>query len=166
MKIGYTVTECELGMILVARTERGICAVNFADTAEELLEGLRDEYPEAGISKDDEALGGYLEAILENIRGDRKRLVLPLDLQATSFQLRVWEALREIPYGETVSYSDIAKKLGNPKAVRAVAGACAANRVALVIPCHRVVKSNGDTSGYKWGTERKKKLLAKEKENA
>ncbi|HUF04988.1 MAG TPA: bifunctional DNA-binding transcriptional regulator/O6-methylguanine-DNA methyltransferase Ada [Aridibacter sp.] len=166
MKIEYAVADCELGKILVARTKKGICAVNFGDSVKGLVEGLTEEYPEAEISRDDGAVSKFLEAILENIKGSRKRLVLPLDLQATAFQLRVWEALREIPYGETVSYSDIAKKLGNPKAVRAVAGACAANRVALVIPCHRVVKSNGDTSGYRWGKKRKEKLLAKERQLA
>ncbi|REJ79578.1 MAG: bifunctional DNA-binding transcriptional regulator/O6-methylguanine-DNA methyltransferase Ada [Acidobacteria bacterium] len=163
MEIEYTVADCELGKILVARSKKGICAVNFGDTGEDLDKGLMKEFPKAEISKNDGALKQYLEAILENLKGNRKRLVLPLDLQATSFQLRVWEALREIPYGETVSYAEIAKKLGNPNAVRAVAGACAANRVALVIPCHRVVKSNGDLSGYKWGKERKKRLLENEK---
>ncbi|QQS42674.1 MAG: bifunctional DNA-binding transcriptional regulator/O6-methylguanine-DNA methyltransferase Ada [Acidobacteriota bacterium] len=166
MNIEYTVADCELGKILVARTKKGICAVNFGDSVKGLVEGLKEEYPEAKIARDDGSVSKYLAAILENIKGSRKRLVLPLDLQATAFQLRVWEALREIPYGETVSYADIAKKLGNPKAVRAVAGACAANRVALVIPCHRVVKSNGETSGYKWGKKRKEKLLEKEKVNA
>jgi AraC family transcriptional regulator of adaptative response/methylated-DNA-[protein]-cysteine methyltransferase len=162
MNIEYTIADCDLGKLLVARTKKGICAVNFGDNRKELEAGLREEYPEAEIRKDDEGLRKFLTAILENIRGSRKTLVLPLDLQATAFQLRVWEALREIPYGKTVSYAEIAERLGNKNAVRAVAGACAANRVALVIPCHRVVKSNGETSGYKWGVERKKKLLAKE----
>jgi len=162
MKIEYTVADCDLGKLLVARTRKGICAVNFGDNKKELEAGLREEYPEAEIKRDDEGLNKFLKAILENIGGSRRTLVLPLDLQATAFQLRVWEALREIPYGETVSYAQIAEKLGNKNAVRAVAGACAANKVALVIPCHRVVKSNGETSGYKWGVERKKKLLAKE----
>jgi AraC family transcriptional regulator of adaptative response/methylated-DNA-[protein]-cysteine methyltransferase len=166
MKIEYTIADCELGKLLVARTPKGICAVNFGDRVKDLEKGLKEEFPEAGIRRDDGGLNKFLNAILENIRGSRKTLVLPLDLQATAFQLRVWEALREIPYGETVSYAEIARRLGNEKAVRAVAGACAANRVALVIPCHRVVKSNGDISGYKWGVERKKKLLAKEKAKA
>lgn len=163
MKIEYTIADCDLGKLLVARTRKGICAVNFGDNKKDLEAGLREEYPEAEIRRDDEGLKKFLKAILENIGGSRKTLVLPLDLQATAFQLRVWEALREIPYGTTVSYAEIAEKLGNKNAVRAVAGACAANRVALVIPCHRVVRSDGETSGYKWGVERKKKLLAKEK---
>ncbi len=162
MSIEFTIADCDLGKLLVARTRKGICAVNFGDSSSELEKGLRDEFPEAKISKNDTGLKDYLGAILENLRGSRKTLVLPLDLQATAFQLKVWEALREIPYGETVSYARIAEKVGNKNAVRAVAGACAANRVALVIPCHRVVKSNGETSGYRWGAERKKKLLAKE----
>lgn len=159
MKIGFTIADCELGKILVARTRKGVCAVNFGDSADELEKGLREEFFNAEITRDDEALAGPLNAIIENISGSRKRLVLPLDLQATAFQLRVWEALQEIPYGETVSYSEIAGRLGDPKAVRAVAGACAANKVALVIPCHRVVKSNGEISGYKWGIKRKARLL-------
>lgn len=166
MAIEYAVADSDLGKILVARTKHGICAVNFGDTEKELTGGLAAEYPEADISPDRGGSAKYLEPILKNLRGTRKRLALPLDLQATAFQLRVWEALREIPYGETASYSDIAKKIGNPKAVRAVAGACAANKVALVIPCHRVVKSNGDTSGYKWGKKRKEMLLEKESQNA
>lgn len=163
MKIEYTIADCELGKLLVARTSKGICAVNFGDRVKDLEKGLKEEFPLAEIKRNEVGLKQFLKAILDNIRGSRKTLVLPLDLQATAFQLKVWEALREIPYGETVSYAEIAKRLGNEKAVRAVAGACAANRVALVIPCHRVVKSNGETSGYRWGRERKERLLAKER---
>lgn len=162
--IEYAIAECELGKLLVARTARGICAVTFGDDEAALRENLQKEYQNAEIRRDDRNLREYLEAILANLEGRNKTLDLPLDLQATGFQMRVWEALRKIPYGETISYGELAEKLGNKKAVRAVATACAANRVALVIPCHRVVRNNGELSGYRWGAERKKKILEKEKQ--
>ena len=162
MTIEFAVTDCDLGKLLVARTEKGICAVTFGDESVDLRESLKTEYPNAEIVEDRSNLGDFVEAILANLAGSNKSLDLPLDLQATAFQMRVWEALRQIPYGETVSYQQIAEKIGNKKAVRAVAKACASNRVALVIPCHRVVRANGELSGYRWGVERKKSLLAKE----
>jgi len=164
MKIDFTVTDCDLGKLLVARTAKGVCAVAFGDDEKTLSENLSKEYPNAEISLNETNLKDFVEAILGNLRGTNKTLDLPLDLQATAFQMRVWETLRKIPYGETVSYQEIAEKLGNAKAVRAVARACAKNRVALVIPCHRVVKSNGELSGYRWGVERKKTILEKEKQ--
>lgn len=163
MKINYTIADCDLGKLLVARTEKGVCAVTFGDDKKILAEDLFDEYKNAEISENNANLKNYVEAILANLEGTNKTLDLPLDLQATVFQMRVWDALRKIPYGETVSYSDIAEKLGNKNAVRAVATACASNRVALVIPCHRVVGKGGDLSGYRWGIERKAKLLEQEK---
>ncbi len=163
MKINYTITDCELGKMLVARTEKGICAVTFGDDKEFLRERLIEEYPNAEIQKDDSNLKEYVEAILQNLAGNNKRIVLPIDVQATAFQMQVWDALRKIPYGETISYKQIAESLGNPKAVRAVARACATNKVAVVIPCHRVVGSNGSLSGYRWGIERKQKLIDTEK---
>jgi len=164
MKIDFTVTDCDLGKLLVARTAKGVCAVAFGDDEKTLSENLSKEYPNAEISLNETNLKDFVEAILGNLRGTNKPLDLPLDLQATAFQMRVWETLRKIPYGETVSYQEIAEKLGNKNAVRAVATACASNRVALVIPCHRVVRSNGELSGYRWGVERKKTILEKEKQ--
>lgn len=163
LKIEYAIIETEIGKLLVAQTEKGICAVTFGDDATTLFENLQKEFPNAEISETDAHLRNYLEAITANLAGKNKTLDLPLDIQATAFQMRVWETLRKIPYGETVSYSAIAEKLGNKNAVRAVATACASNRVALLIPCHRVVGKNGDLSGYRWGIERKKAILEKEK---
>lgn len=164
MRISFTIAECELGKLLVARTLKGVCAVSFGDDENTLTENLAAEYANAEISRDDAHLKAFVEALLANLAGTNKRLDLPLDLRATAFQMRVWETLRKIPYGETVSYEDVAEKLGNKRAVRAVATACAANRVALVIPCHRVVRKGGDVSGYRWGVERKKRILEKEKQ--
>ena len=159
MKIEYTITNCDLGKMLVARTAKGVCAVTFGDNDEILADKLHQEYPKAEITQNETNLKDYVEAILQNLAGNNKRIVLPIDVQATAFQMQVWEALRKIPYGETLSYKQVAESLGNPKAVRAVARACATNRVAVVIPCHRVVGSNGSLSGYRWGIERKQKLL-------
>ncbi len=164
MTINYTITDCDLGKLLVARTEKGVCAVTFGDDKEALKENLLSEYKNAEIAEDKANLKEFVEAILANLEGANKTLDLPLDLQATAFQMRVWDVLRKIPYGETVSYSDIAEKIGNKNAVRAVATACASNRVALVIPCHRVVGKSGDLSGYRWGVERKKAILDREKQ--
>ncbi len=163
MKINYTITDCDLGKLLVARTEKGICAVTFGDDSETLKENLFSEYQNAEIEENNANLKDYVEAVLANMKGANKTLDLPTDLQATAFQMRVWDILRKIPYGETVSYQQVAEKLGNKNAVRAVATACASNRVALVIPCHRVVRSSGELSGYRWGISRKKQLLEQEK---
>ncbi|MGQ0541021.1 MAG: bifunctional DNA-binding transcriptional regulator/O6-methylguanine-DNA methyltransferase Ada [Blastocatellia bacterium] len=165
MKINYAITECELGRILVGRTIKGLCSVAFADDDKELEDNLNKEYPNAEIVKDAAVLKDFVDEILKHLAGKKKRLDLPLDIQATAFQMQVWELLRKIPYGETVSYSQIAEKLGDKKKVRAVAQACASNRVAVVIPCHRVIGSNGNLSGYRWGIERKEKLLKKEEVN-
>jgi AraC family transcriptional regulator of adaptative response/methylated-DNA-[protein]-cysteine methyltransferase len=163
MKIDYTITNCDLGKMLVARTEKGVCAVTFGDDETGLIEKLFGEYPKSEISRNETNLKEYVEAILQNLAGKNRRIVLPIDVQATAFQMQVWETLRKIPYGETLSYKQVAESLGNPKVVRAVARACATNRVAVVIPCHRVVGSDGSLSGYRWGVERKQKLLDTEK---
>lgn len=163
MEINFTIVDCELGKMLVARTEKGICSLTFGDDESELADLLNKEFPKARIRQSDAKLKDFVKAILANIKGTNKTLDLPLDLQATAFQMRVWDALQKIPYGETVSYQEIAEKIGNKKAVRAVAGACAKNRVAIVIPCHRVVRSDGSLSSYRWGVERKKRILEKEK---
>lgn len=162
MNINYIITDCELGKLLVARTPRGICSVTFGDSAKELRENLSKEFPNAEIAEDAENLKDAVDAILKYLAGKNKRLILPLDLQATAFQMQVWDFLKKIPYGETRSYSEVAAGIGDRKKVRAVAQACAKNRVAVVIPCHRVVASDGKLSGYRWGIERKKKLLARE----
>lgn len=163
MEIEYAITDTNLGKMLVARTGKGVCAVAFGDDEKTLSENLRNEFKNAEITENSANLKNYVEVITVNMEGTNKTLDLPLDLRATAFQMRVWELLRKIPYGETVSYQNIAEKLGNKNAVRAVATACASNRVALVIPCHRVVRTNGELSGYRWGVERKKRILEKEK---
>ncbi len=166
MKIEYTIADCELGKILVARTERGICSVTFGDDDAGIYDGLVKEFPNAEIAEDASNLRVSVQAILNYLAGKNKRLVLPLDLQATAFQMQVWDFLKKIPFGETRSYSEIAEQIGDKKKVRAVAQACAKNRVAVVIPCHRVIASDGKLSGYRWGIERKKQLLDREKENS
>lgn len=164
MTINYTITDCDLGKLLVARTAKGVCAVTFGDDGKTLIENLFSEYERAEIIENDANLKDYVKAILANLEGTNKTLDLPLDLQSTAFQMRVWNELRKIPFGETVSYSDVAEKIGSKNSVRAVATACASNRVALVIPCHRVIGKSGDLSGYRWGIKRKAKLLQKESE--
>ena len=162
MKIGYTVADSPLGKMLVGATERGICAVSFGETAEELRDELDAEFFAADIKENNEELEQAVKMILRGLEGERTILTLPLDLRASVFQIRVWSELRKIPYGETRSYAEIAEAIGNPKAVRAVARACATNPVAILNPCHRVIGSNGKLSGYRWGIERKKQILEKE----
>jgi AraC family transcriptional regulator of adaptative response/methylated-DNA-[protein]-cysteine methyltransferase len=161
-KITFAVAECELGWLLVAATEKGICAVRLGANANELELGLRNEFSAAQINPDTGDLSKSVKQILEHLEGIRPDLNLPLDVQATAFQRLVWEALVAIPYGATKSYGEVAKAIGRPSAVRAVARACATNPVALVVPCHRVIGSNKNLSGYRWGIERKKKLLQRE----
>ena len=159
MKISYTIVDCHLGRMLVGMTEQGICAVSLGDSDPALESGLRTEYPAADICRDESGLNEWVGAILSPLQGQRPNLDLPIDVQATAFQWRVWEELRTIPYGSTRSYSQVAGSIGQPGATRAVARACATNHVALVIPCHRVVREDGDLGGYRWGVERKKALL-------
>ncbi len=166
MKINYTIAKSVLGLLLVAQTEKGLCSVAFGNDEKTLEENLTGEFPRAEISKDENDLGDYVNQLLRHFEGRQTKLDLPLDVRATAFQQKVWEALRQIPYGETRSYADIAKKLNQPTASRAVARACAANPVAVVTPCHRVVRENGELSGYRWGIERKKKLLETEKQSS
>lgn len=162
LKISFVTADSSLGRLLVAATEKGICAVAFGETTEQLTADLASEFPAAEIQPDQDNLRDYVRAIVEYLDGQRRSLALPLDLQATAFQLQVWSELRRIPYGETRSYKEIAERIGSVKAVRAVARACATNPVALVNPCHRVIASNGNLSGYRWGIDRKKILLDKE----
>lgn len=161
--ITFAIAPSPLGRLLVAATERGLCAVRFGDNAGDLERDLREEFHAAELHRDEAAMQQYLEPLLAMIRGENTIIDLPVDVRATAFQTKVWEKLRQIPRGETRSYSDIAREIGNPAAVRAVARACASNPVALAIPCHRVVRSDGDESGYRWGVERKRKLLRQER---
>jgi AraC family transcriptional regulator of adaptative response/methylated-DNA-[protein]-cysteine methyltransferase len=164
MEIFYLIVDSPLGRMLVAATGQGICAVSFGEDDEQLKGFLRNEYPAAVLQQNNQALNGWVTALLEHLEGKQPHLGLPLDLQATAFQLRVWEELRKIPYGETRTYAEVAGAIGQPKAVRAVANACGANPTVLVTPCHRVVRSDGAPGGYRWGVERKQALLEREKE--
>jgi AraC family transcriptional regulator, regulatory protein of adaptative response / methylated-DNA-[protein]-cysteine methyltransferase len=162
MQIGFTVLPTPVGHLLAAATERGLCAVMLGDDAGELETSLRREYPAAAIEPGNGELQRYTEAVVAQLLGHDQG-DLPLDVPGTAFQWQVWEALRRIPSGETRSYQAIARQLGRPAAARAVARACASNRVALVVPCHRVVRENGELGGYRWGVERKRRLLEQER---
>lgn len=166
MHIRYTVTDSPLGRLLVAVTEKGICSVCLGDDDLLLEAALKGEYPAADIQRDDADLSEEVLAILRYLRGQQPHLDLPLDVQATAFQWRVWQELQAIPYGSTRSYSEIAQAIGQPGAARAVARACATNPAALVIPCHRVVREDGNPGGYRWGSERKRRLLEQEQEQS
>ena len=166
LKISFATAQCSLGVLLVAATEKGVCSVAFGDTGAQLESDLKGEFFAARIQPDEANLQKYVRAIVAHLDGGRKTLDLPLDLQATAFQMQVWAQLRRIPYGETRSYKQVAEALGNPKAVRAVARACATNPVALVNPCHRVIGADGNLSGYRWGVNRKKQLLEREQSNS
>jgi AraC family transcriptional regulator of adaptative response/methylated-DNA-[protein]-cysteine methyltransferase len=160
--IRYTLTDSPLGRMLIAATDRGICAIQFARTDGELIEGLKREFPFAMRKTDDGGLKSWVSALLHHMRGKDQDSALPLDIRATAFQRRVWAYLQSIPFGETKSYSQVAKAIGEPSACRAVARACATNPVAVAIPCHRVVREDGSMGGYRWGIERKKALLEME----
>jgi len=162
--IRYALADSSLGRVLVAATEKGICAVRIGDSDKALETTLRGEFPKAEITRDDHELASYVREIVNAAEGKGIAREIPLDIQHTAFQWKVWQALRQIALGETRSYQQVAAAIGEPRAVRAVANACASNPVALVIPCHRVVRTNGDLGGYRWGTERKKQLLSAEKE--
>jgi AraC family transcriptional regulator, regulatory protein of adaptative response / methylated-DNA-[protein]-cysteine methyltransferase len=163
MKIGYTVAKSPLGKVLVAATERGVSAVYLGDTESTLIAELREEYPRAEIAPAADSFQRWVREIVQRIEGKRPRLELPLDLQATAFQRRVWQELQRIPRGRTRTYSQVARSLGQPKAVRAVARACAMNPVSIVVPCHRVIREDGTLAGYRWGLSRKEQLLAQER---
>ena len=163
--IAYVTVPTPLGRLLVAATERGVCRVALGDTASALEADLIAEFPAAGVVQDKSGkLHGWVTAILAYLDGSEPDLDLPLDIRATAFQRSVWQELRKIPFGQTRTYAEIAKRIGQPTAARAVARACATNPAALVIPCHRVVRENGDLGGYRWGVERKEALLKMETE--
>jgi AraC family transcriptional regulator, regulatory protein of adaptative response / methylated-DNA-[protein]-cysteine methyltransferase len=161
--IRYTCADSPLGRMLIAATDRGVCAIQFARTDGELLEGLKREFPFAARKVDEGGLKSWVSALLNSMRVGKKNATLPLDIRATAFQRRVWTYLQSIPFGATKSYSDVAKGIGQPRACRAVARACATNPVAVAIPCHRVVREDGSMGGYRWGMERKKTLLEMER---
>jgi len=163
LHVRYTIVDSTLGRLLVAGTDKGICSVAMSASDRTLEHALADEYPAAAIERDDAGLAKWAKAIEGLTSGRAPRGDLPIDVRATAFQWQVWKALTEIPRGETRTYSQVAKAIGRPRAVRAVGHACATNPVAVVIPCHRVVPSAGGVGQYRWGPERKKKLLERER---
>lgn len=161
-EIYFALAECSLGSILVASTAKGVCAISMGDEPETLCRELQDRFPKATLVGGDKTFEVLVAKVIGLIEAPQLGLKLPLDIQGTAFQQRVWQALCEIPCGKTVTYSELAIQVGMPKAVRAVASACAANTLAVVVPCHRVIRQDGSVSGYRWGVERKKALLEKE----
>ena len=160
--IRYTVAESALGAALIGLTERGVCCVLLGDSEDAVVSELADEFPHAERVRDDEAAGAWRREVVEMLGGGGLDPSVPLDLQGTEFQRRVWAALRKLSPGETVSYSELARRVGMPQAARAVASACAGNHIAVAVPCHRVVRNDGGLGGYKWGVERKRALLERE----
>jgi AraC family transcriptional regulator of adaptative response/methylated-DNA-[protein]-cysteine methyltransferase len=160
--IRFAVGQCSLGAVLVAQSHRGICAINMGDDPDQLVRDLQDQFPKANLIGGDERFERLVAEVIGFIEAPSLGLNLPLDVRGTAFQERVWRALCEIPAGATVSYAEIAERIGAPKAVRAVAQACGANHIAVAIPCHRVIRRDGDLSGYRWGAERKRELLQRE----
>jgi AraC family transcriptional regulator of adaptative response/methylated-DNA-[protein]-cysteine methyltransferase len=161
-EIYFAIGECSLGSILVARSDKGICAILLGSEPDRLVRDLQDQFPRARLVGGDAGFERLVARVVGFVEAPRLGLDLPLDVRGTAFQQRVWQALQDIPAGGTVSYADIARRIGAPKAVRAVAQACAANSLAVAIPCHRVVRTDGSLSGYRWGVERKRALLDRE----
>jgi AraC family transcriptional regulator of adaptative response/methylated-DNA-[protein]-cysteine methyltransferase len=162
LEIKFAFAECSLGKLLVGASEKGVCAISFGDEPDVLLRDLRDKFPKARLIEVDAESERLLAQVVSFVEEPEIGPELPLDIRGTAFQQRVWAALRAIPLGSIVSYAEVAARIGEPKATRAVAGACAANKIALAIPCHRVVRSDGSLSGYHWGRERKRALLDRE----
>ena len=160
--IRFAVGECSLGSILVAASDKGVCAITLGDDPDQLARDLQDRFPNATLTGGDADFEAWVAKVVGFVETPRLGLDLPLDVRGTAFQQRVWRALSAIPVGSTASYSEIARRIGAPGSVRAVAQACGANPLALAIPCHRVVRSDGDVSGYRWGVERKRALLNRE----
>jgi AraC family transcriptional regulator of adaptative response/methylated-DNA-[protein]-cysteine methyltransferase len=160
--IRYGIRQCSLGWVLVAATDKGICTIDLGDTPEALVEGLRARFPEAELVDGDAGLDARMARVLAFLDAPQGGLDLPLDIRGTAFQRRVWLALRDLAPGQTVSYGEVAARIGQPRAARAVAQACASNPIAVAIPCHRVVRSDGSLGGYRWGEERKRLLLERE----
>ena len=166
MKIGYSFAKSPLGKVLVAATVRGVSAVYLGDGENTLIRELREEYPKAEITPAKDSFQRWVGEIIERIEGKAPRVELPLDLQATAFQRRVWKELQRIPRGRTRTYAQVARSLGQPKAMRAVARACATNPVSVVVPCHRVIREDGALAGYRWGLSRREQLLERERNAA
>jgi AraC family transcriptional regulator of adaptative response/methylated-DNA-[protein]-cysteine methyltransferase len=168
--ITYASAESPAGPMMIGATDRGVCFVQFGGSTAELLSMLQKEYPKARLEPmrepGDPEFQRWIRALADHLKGEQPRLDLPLDIRATAFQMRVWNYLQSIPYGETQSYAEVAAGIGQPKAVRAVASACAKNRVALMIPCHRVIRGTGDLGGYRWGLARKQAFLERERGHA
>jgi AraC family transcriptional regulator of adaptative response/methylated-DNA-[protein]-cysteine methyltransferase len=164
MEVRYAVASCSLGRVLAASSERGICAILMGDEDKALVADLHRRFPNAAISPADESFSATLDAVVAMIEEPARGMTLPLDIRGTAFQQRVWQALRAIPSGETRSYAEVARAIGEPRASRAVAAACAANAIAVAVPCHRVLRSDGSITGYRWGPDRKRRLLARESE--
>ena len=162
--ISFTIVSSSLGRLLVAGTSKGLCSVKLGDRDEALEHDLRLEYPSADIVRERGAFADWVKTIVAHLDGRAPSIDLPLDIKATAFQWKVWRYLQSIPSGQTRAYSDVAKAIGSPRAIRAVARACASNHVCVVIPCHRVVQKDGGLGGYRWGVERKRRLLQKEKQ--
>lgn len=160
--IRFAVGQCALGALLVAQSRRGVCAIALGDDPETLVRELQDRFPRAEMTGDDPAFNTLVAQAAALVEAPGTGLSLPLDMRGTAFQERVWQALRRIPPGRTVSYAELARLIGEPRAVRAVAGACGANRIAVAVPCHRVVRTDGALSGYRWGVARKRALLERE----
>lgn len=161
--IRFAIGECSLGAVLVAATERGVCAISLGDDPDALLRDLQDRFPQAELIGGDKDFERLVAKVVGFIERPGPWPDLPLDIRGTAFQQRVWSALLRIPAGKTATYTEIAQRIGAPQAVRAVAGACAANKIAIAIPCHRVVRNDGSLSGYRWGVARKKALLVRER---
>jgi AraC family transcriptional regulator of adaptative response/methylated-DNA-[protein]-cysteine methyltransferase len=158
-KICYSIQSCELGLLLTAATDRGLCAVRFGENESKLIQELKNEFPQAELVRDEKSLKDWSGVVNDFVQAKNVSKNLPLDIQASAFEWKVWNHLRSLHAGETRTYGEIARAIGQPTASRAVARACAANPVAVVIPCHRVVPASGGTGGYRWGSDRKKKLL-------
>jgi AraC family transcriptional regulator of adaptative response/methylated-DNA-[protein]-cysteine methyltransferase len=170
ISISYVSTGSPLGLMMVGATDRGLCSIQFGESHGEMLQRLRAEYPAAALEEMRQPHPAefklWVEALSRHLQGDQPSLDLPIDVRATAFQLKVWKYLRSIPYGEVQSYSEVAEAIGRPTATRAVARACASNHVAIVIPCHRVIRNDGGLGGYRWGLERKRVLIDRERATA
>lgn len=158
----FAVDQCSLGLVLVAKSEQGVCAILLGDDADELTRELHRRFPQAQLQAGDDAFQQTIAEVIRFVEAPQRGWKLPLDVRGTAFQRRVWQALQAIPAGATASYTQVAERMGSPKAVRALAGACAANPIAVAIPCHRVLRADGSLSGYRWGVERKRALLSRE----
>lgn len=161
--IFFAIGECSLGSILVAQSARGVCAILIGDDPDRLVQDLEDQFPRANLIGNEPGYEKLMAKVVGFVENPRVGLDLPLDIRGTAFQQRVWNALRQIPPGSTASYVEIARKIGKPKAFRAVAQACGSNRLAVAIPCHRVIRNDGSPSGYRWGVKRKRSLLDRER---